>query len=112
MQMLQPAAKPSKKNLLHLLLCLFFFFFYFFSSHYYFTDSASVVVHIINGEHPAAMQHGNSGVISISCHNRYTLINSFKLHHLGLSSTITLKLPFAWFSSLALISMSVLNVCR
>lgn len=36
---------------------MFFFFLFFFPSTVI-PDSASVMVHVIKGEHPAAMQHG------------------------------------------------------
>lgn len=47
---------------------------------FFITDSASVVVHVINGEHPAAMQHGNNSAT--------TLIPSYRRRRM-LSSSLT-----------------------
>ncbi|XP_073829624.1 kin of IRRE-like protein 1 isoform X2 [Musca autumnalis] len=45
------------------------------------SDSASVVVHVINGEHPAAMQHGNNSAT--------TLIPSYRRRRHMLSSSLS-----------------------
>jgi hypothetical protein len=50
-------------------------------------DPASVMVHVINGEHPAAMQHGNSSSNSIhSYRNRNSNFLTFHLSKWLLSS--------------------------
>ncbi|CRK99609.1 CLUMA_CG012921, isoform A [Clunio marinus] len=45
------------------------------------SDPASVMVHVINGEHPAAMQHGNSS--SNSIHSYRNRNNNFLTFHLS-----------------------------
>ncbi|XP_063709860.1 protein sidekick-1-like [Culicoides brevitarsis] len=65
------------------------------------SDSASVLVHVINGEHPAAMQHGNSSATSFLLNNYKTLGSNLLL----LSSTITtlsLVLPVSSFLCLTI----------
>ncbi|CAG9804985.1 unnamed protein product [Chironomus riparius] len=60
------------------------------------SDPASVMVHVINGEHPAAMQHGNSS--SNSIHSLYCNRNSnFLTFHL---SKWLLSSPTKMFSSI------------
>ncbi|EDW80928.2 uncharacterized protein Dwil_GK11789 [Drosophila willistoni] len=51
------------------------------------SDSASVVVHVINGEHPAAMQHGNSSASSLRW-------NSVPL--LAITTTTTVAVAVTW----------------
>lgn len=63
------------------------------------TDPASVLVHVINGEHPAAMQHGNSSSNSLHTYNyRHRNRNSnFLTFHL---SKWLLSSPTKMFSSI------------
>lgn len=53
----------------------------------YVTDSASVLVHVINGEHPAAMQHGNSSAAASLFSNYRVMVGS----NLLLLTSITLS---------------------
>lgn len=97
---------------------LFFVLFRFFRTLMKQTDAASVVVHVINGEHPAAMQYGNSSATSLypsmAYHRRITTTASsmtilHQLTHHPLLNTLTHHLhriihtsPMHLFASTAL----------
>ncbi|XP_049305756.1 uncharacterized protein LOC105231698 [Bactrocera dorsalis] len=59
------------------------------------SDSASVVVHVINGEHPAAMQHGNSSA------NRLSSTLHGYLHRITRSALTTLAASFTQVTTTA-----------
>uniref|UniRef100_A0A182IKN7 Uncharacterized protein n=1 Tax=Anopheles atroparvus TaxID=41427 RepID=A0A182IKN7_ANOAO len=71
------------------------------------SNSASVVVHVINGEQPAAMQHGNSSANSILINNRSFsrrgrhlrrgVLDLGWLGHVGGSKNLILSLTSSWF---------------
>ncbi|KAG5679869.1 hypothetical protein PVAND_009406 [Polypedilum vanderplanki] len=78
------------------------------------SDPASVMVHVINGEHPAAMQHGNSSSNSIHLYrNRNDNFFTFHLSKWLLSS------PTKMFSSIptlpmlltAMLTVMCINFC-
>lgn len=63
------------------------------------TDPASVMVHVINGEHPAAMQHGNSSSNSLHTYHRHhrNRNSNFFTFHL---SKLLLSSPTKMFSTI------------
>ncbi|XP_055387744.1 protein sidekick-1-like isoform X2 [Condylostylus longicornis] len=81
------------------------------------SGSASVIVHVINGEHPAAMQHGNSSASSlssildkfkmssrVSTTNNYLLFSSYK-------NSWNFMLQLLSYRSLLIILISVFMIC-
>ncbi|XP_052868648.1 protein sidekick-1-like [Anopheles cruzii] len=70
------------------------------------SDSASVVVHVINGEQPAAMQHGNSSANSVLINNRSfgrfrgccTWAGLWAAFSVGGSKNVILSLTSSWLS--------------